>query len=83
MQRRLQRLQEIRELHGSKCFLLLFLVFLPVNPWRDTNQFFECLCKVVLRRESTGFCNLCDGVVGVTQQSFAVGDPQLQQVVDG
>ena len=63
-------------------FDYLFLVLLTIGSWRDTYQFFECLCKIVLRRKSAGLGDLCDGVVGVTQQSFAVGDPQLQQVVD-
>lgn len=63
-------------------FLFLLLVFLSIGSWRDTYQFFKCLCKIVLRRKSTGLGDLCDGVIGVTQQSFAVGDPQLQQVVD-
>ena len=57
-------------------------MFLSIGSWRDTYQFFKCLCKIVLRRKSAGLGDLCDGVIGVTQQSFAVGDPQLQQVVD-
>lgn len=95
MPRQLRRLQEIQELQESKkfrsccgdgvavCIAGLFISgasddrLLEIHP-----PVFECLCKIVLRRKSAGLGDLCDGVVGVTQQSFAVGDPQLQQVVN-